>query len=189
MKHFRPQISAIQEIVSCTEKALKLVSDQIADEDAKSSPQQPTATISPAAVDESTATKKPDEPAQVYRALKGVMRVGLLAKGLLLKGDTDVQLIVLCAQKPTKSLLGRVHKILLEKIDVVSPETKFSIIHDQVAETIVLVKTTISDLQPLITCKIMLTSPLVRTDAEEADAAAAGSTGEWIGWNYFEYYV
>jgi len=119
------------------------------------------------------------------------MRVGLLAKGLLLKGDTDVQLIVLCAQKPTKSLLGRVHKILLEKIDVVSPETKYSIIHDQVAETIVLVKTTISDLQPLITCKIMLTSPLVRTDVEEADAAAAaaaGSTGEWIGWNYFEYY-
>lgn len=52
------------------------------------------------------------------RALKGVMRVGLLAKGLLLRGDTDVKLIVICANKPNKSLLERVHKILLQKIEV-----------------------------------------------------------------------
>lgn len=35
------------------------------------------------------------------RILKGVMRVGLLAKGLLLGGDRTVQLILLCSQKPT----------------------------------------------------------------------------------------
>jgi zinc finger RNA-binding protein len=46
------------------------------------------------------------------------MRVGLLAKGLLLKGDTDVRLIVICSNKPTKSLLERVYTILLEKIEV-----------------------------------------------------------------------
>lgn len=44
----------------------------------------------------------------VVRVLKGVMRVGLLAKGLLLKGDRSVRLVVLCADKPTMTLLKRV---------------------------------------------------------------------------------
>lgn len=39
------------------------------------------------------------------RELKGVMRVGLLAKGLLLHGDLELQLVVLCQNRPTKSLL------------------------------------------------------------------------------------
>ena len=102
--------------------------------------------------------------------------MGLLAKGLLLKGDTDVQLIVLCDQKPTKALLERVHKILLDKIDIVSPTIKYSIILDKEAETIVIIKTSISDVQPLITCKVLLTSPAVRTLHEQlADQAAAVS--------------
>lgn len=42
------------------------------------------------------------------RALKGVMRVGLLAKGLLLRGDRDVRLVVLCHDRPTVTLLKRV---------------------------------------------------------------------------------
>jgi zinc finger RNA-binding protein len=103
----------------------------------------------------------------MYRALKGVMRVGLLAKGLLLKGDTDVQLIVLCADKPTKRLLDRVYNILLKKIDIVSPQIKYSIILDKLAETIVIIRLTISELQPLITCKVLLTSPTVRTSEEQ----------------------
>ncbi len=103
----------------------------------------------------------------MYRALKGVMRVGLLAKGLLLKGDTDVQLIVLCADKPTKRLLDRVYNILLKKIDIVSPQIKYSIILDKLAETIVIIRLTISELQPLITCKVLLTSPTVRTSEEK----------------------
>jgi hypothetical protein len=52
------------------------------------------------------------------RALKGVMRVGLLAKGLLLRGDSDVKLIVICASWPTKTLLTRVHEILIQKLEV-----------------------------------------------------------------------
>ena len=100
------------------------------------------------------------------------MRVGLLSKGLLLKGDTDVQLIVLCAQKPTMKLLERVYKILTEKVTVVSPTIKHSILLDKVAETIVIIRNEISELQPLITCKILLTSPAVRTDSELKAAAA-----------------
>ena len=132
------KIQAIQEIVSSTEKALKLVSDQIADEDQiiletekaddvekKVKDDKPEElesnndenTEKNSEMETNVVAKKADEP-QMYRALKGVMRVGLLAKGLLLKGDTDVQLIVLCAQKPTKSLLERVFNILLQKINV-----------------------------------------------------------------------
>lgn len=44
---------------------------------------------------------------EAARALKGVMRVGLLAKGLLLKGDRDVRLVVLCHDRPTVTLLKR----------------------------------------------------------------------------------
>lgn len=46
------------------------------------------------------------------------MRVGLLAKGLLLKGDDDVQLVVLCSEKPTKTLFDRVYNLLQNKIKV-----------------------------------------------------------------------
>lgn len=179
------EINAIQEIVNSTEKALKLVSDQIAEQDMLAGKktlesQQQIKTES----DTNNTTDNQAEPSsgnnntnapngqqdtnQMYRALKGVMRVGLLAKGLLLKGDTDVQLVVLCADKPTKRLLERVHSILLEKIDIVSPQIKYSVILDNKAETIVIVKTTISDLQPLITCKVVLTSPAVRTFADQA---------------------
>lgn len=36
------------------------------------------------------------------RVIRDVMRVGSLAKGLLLSGDNHVCLVVLCAEKPTK---------------------------------------------------------------------------------------
>lgn len=40
------------------------------------------------------------------RILRGVMRVGNLAKGLLLSGDNHVCLVVLCAEKPTRYARG-----------------------------------------------------------------------------------
>lgn len=36
------------------------------------------------------------------------MRVGLVAKGLLLKGDLDLELVLLCKEKPTTALLDKV---------------------------------------------------------------------------------
>lgn len=46
------------------------------------------------------------------------MRVGLLAKGLLLRGDRTVQLILLCSQKPTRALLRRVAEQLPQQLQV-----------------------------------------------------------------------
>lgn len=54
------------------------------------------------------------------RLLKGVMRVGVLAKGLLLRGDKNVNLVLLCSEKPTKSLLSRIVEHLPKQLTVPS---------------------------------------------------------------------
>lgn len=41
----------------------------------------------------------------VTSVLCGVTRVGLVAKGLLIKGDMDLELVLMCREKPTKLLL------------------------------------------------------------------------------------
>ena len=52
------------------------------------------------------------------RVLKGVMRVGVLAKGLLLHGDLNVHLVVLCSEKPTRTLLERITGMLPKHLSV-----------------------------------------------------------------------
>lgn len=52
------------------------------------------------------------------RVLRGVMRVGLVAKGLLLKGDAELELVLLCSNKPTVTLLKQVAEKLLEQLEV-----------------------------------------------------------------------
>ncbi|KAL4717296.1 hypothetical protein ACJJTC_017183 [Scirpophaga incertulas] len=69
-------------------------------------------------------------PAAGGRALKGVMRVGLLAKGLLLKGDRQVRLVVLCHDRPTVTLLKRVAADLpahLAKVKGGADEPKYKV--------------------------------------------------------------
>lgn len=46
------------------------------------------------------------------------MRVGILAKGLLLRGDRNVHLILLTAKKPTVSLLKDIAKQLPKELEV-----------------------------------------------------------------------
>ena len=66
--------------------------------------------------------KKEDN--QPPRVLKGVMRVGVLAKGLLLHGDLNVHLVVLCSEKPTRTLLERVADNLPKQIAACLTEMK-----------------------------------------------------------------
>lgn len=46
------------------------------------------------------------------------MRVGLVAKGLLLKGDLDLELVLLCKEKPTTALLKKVSDNLILQLKV-----------------------------------------------------------------------
>ena len=52
------------------------------------------------------------------RDILGVARTGDLAKGLLLTGDRSVDLVVMCRNKPTLSLLNKVAAALKEEVKV-----------------------------------------------------------------------
>ncbi|KAF1438937.1 Zinc finger RNA-binding protein, partial [Pygoscelis papua] len=95
------ELQAVQKIVSITERALKLVSDNMTDH-------------------EKSKSKEGDDrkDGSKDRALKGVLRVGVLAKGLLLRGDRNVNLVLLCAEKPSKMLLSRIAESLPKQLAV-----------------------------------------------------------------------
>lgn len=44
--------------------------------------------------------------------------MGVLAKGLLLRGDRNVHLVLLCSEKPSKSLLSRIAENLPKQLAV-----------------------------------------------------------------------
>ena len=50
------------------------------------------------------------------RELMGVARVGDLAKGLLLKGDKEVHLVVMCVKKPSMEMLERITTALKKEL-------------------------------------------------------------------------
>jgi len=54
----------------------------------------------------------------LQRALKGVMRVGSLAKGLLLHGHLNMEVTVTCDGKPTRQLLTQILDSLPTQIEV-----------------------------------------------------------------------
>lgn len=55
--------------------------------------------------------------------LHGVMRVGLVSKGLLLKGDGNLELVLLCSSRPTVALLREVAEKLTAQLEV-TPHTR-----------------------------------------------------------------
>ncbi|VDM67533.1 unnamed protein product, partial [Strongylus vulgaris] len=77
------QLTVIERLVTETEKALKKVSDFFNERDHLETKPQ----VKPAATGE--GTKEAATPQEKDRLLKGVMRVGMLSKGLLLKDDTE----------------------------------------------------------------------------------------------------
>ncbi|KAF3696269.1 Zinc finger RNA-binding protein [Channa argus] len=135
------ELQSIQKIVSITERALKLVSDIITDQD-KSKEED----------------KEKKEPCK-DRALKGVMRVGVLAKGLLLRGDKNVNLVLLCSEKPTKSLLTRIVEHLPKQLTMVTPE-KYEVKGSIQEAAIILTSCT----EPKMQVTITLTSPVIREE-------------------------
>uniref|UniRef100_A0A7N8Y3S8 Zinc finger RNA-binding protein n=1 Tax=Mastacembelus armatus TaxID=205130 RepID=A0A7N8Y3S8_9TELE len=135
------ELQSIQKIVSITERALKLVSDIITDQNKSK--------------EEDKDKKEPCND----RALKGVMRVGVLAKGLLLRGDKNVNLVLLCSEKPTKDLLIRIVDHLPKQLTMVTPE-KYEV-KGCVQEAAILLT---SCTEPKMQVTITLTSPVIREE-------------------------
>uniref|UniRef100_A0A8D3D5X1 Zinc finger RNA-binding protein n=1 Tax=Scophthalmus maximus TaxID=52904 RepID=A0A8D3D5X1_SCOMX len=140
------ELQSIQKIVSITERALKLVSDIITDQDKDKDK------------DKEEDQEKKDSCKD--RALKGVMRVGVLAKGLLLRGDTNVNLVLLCSEKPTKDLLSRIVEHLPKQLTLVTPE-KYEV-QGSVQEAAIILT---SGAEPKMQVTITLTSPVIREES------------------------
>ncbi|XP_072761457.1 zinc finger RNA-binding protein isoform X2 [Anoplolepis gracilipes] len=191
------ELLAVQKIVSHTEKALKFVSDALAEAGKKTTPANANATVAAPAMtgtpqanadalkkDETdkkkalTPQKEDGSDGNLFsfqkekedsRILRGVMRVGNLAKGLLLSGDNHVCLVVLCAEKPTRTLLNKVAEILPGELKNVAPEETYNVgKHPESAALTVSGGT--------VTVSVTLTSPLMRETPKST--AAADNAGQ-----------
>ncbi|KAM7372446.1 hypothetical protein PAMP_009610 [Pampus punctatissimus] len=157
------ELESVQNMVSHTERALKAVSDWL-DKQEKGSSKSDS--------DSTDADKESEHKEQVTRSLRGVMRVGLVAKGLLLKGDLDLELVLLCKDKPTIGLLKKVSENLVTQLKPVT-EDKY-VVSQHIREASIIIKNT---KEPPLTLTIHLTSPLVREEMERS------STGETLSVN------
>ncbi|ROL46190.1 Zinc finger RNA-binding protein [Anabarilius grahami] len=142
------ELQAVQRIVSHSERALKLVSDSLLEKEASA--------VDDADADDDVTDKQSESQARV---LKGVMRVGILAKGLLLRGDRNVQLILLAAKKPTVSLLRTVAEQLPKQLATFSEDQYEVQVHPEEANIVIF-----SSKEPKMQVTISLTSPVMRED-------------------------
>ncbi|KAJ1142205.1 hypothetical protein NDU88_008532 [Pleurodeles waltl] len=102
-----------------------------------------------------------ETPQHRTKALLGVVRVGLAAKGLLLKGDMNVKMVLLCRDMPTITLLRKVACCLVEQFYILS-EDRYEI-NERVLEAAIVVKNT---RDPPVTVTIRMASPLAKKYSE-----------------------
>ncbi|KAM4887304.1 zinc finger RNA-binding protein 2 [Thomomys bottae] len=133
------ELEAIQKTVSHVERALRMVSDMLAEEEQERAEEEGYEHSGP-------------------RALKGVMRVGILAKGLVLRGDRCVKLALLCSQKPTRALVQDITDRLPEQLLILA-EDKYEISSDPEDNVIIS-----SCEEPRIQVTVSITSTLMRED-------------------------
>uniref|UniRef100_A0A8C7VQR9 Spermatid perinuclear RNA-binding protein n=1 Tax=Oncorhynchus mykiss TaxID=8022 RepID=A0A8C7VQR9_ONCMY len=145
------ELEAVQTLVSTVEGALKHVSDWIDQSNVQSVQSNSQTDPNP--------TDSPVEPSG--GVLCGVMRIGLVAKGLLIKQDMDLELVLMCREKPTETLLCAVCDNLPLQIQKLTEE-KYEV-HRCVPEAAILVCCT---KEPKLTLKVTLSSPQMREDSD-----------------------
>ena len=162
-------LESIQKIVLHTETALKKVSDYLT---ALETGQVDVKTNVVVKTEEEDKAEGEGDDQDPKRILVGVMRVGLLAKQLLLKGDTEVELVVLCREKPTKSLLEKIATHLPSHLVTVAPEASYTVdreIENACLTVSTVTKTEEGDKVPGLRVMVTLTSPLMRETPEEQE--------------------
>jgi zinc finger RNA-binding protein len=141
------ELESIQSIVSTCEKCLKLISDIL--------------TVSDENAETSTTDKSEGKVAvtEQQRLIRGVMRVGLVSKGLLLRGDRNVELVILCVNVPTKALLSRIVDEFPKQLLTFTNES-YSI--ELCVERSCFTVTQTAEDKLKVVCTITLTSPILR---------------------------
>ncbi|XP_060088621.1 zinc finger RNA-binding protein-like [Heteronotia binoei] len=144
------ELQAIQTVVSHSERALRLVSDWLTEQESG----------------KEEGNKEPGKSESWPRVLKGVLRVGILAKGLLLRGDRNVHLILLSARKPTLTLLQSIAEQLPEQLGKVTKDS-YEVVSNVEEASIVIA----SSKDPKMQATVSLTCPLMREEASAAESA------------------
>jgi len=85
---------------------------------AASEEQKDASATETATKEDADAEKKTSDKKSAAKILMGVIRVGLFAKRIMLDGDLLAELVVVCAQKPTSSLLRRIATLMANDIAV-----------------------------------------------------------------------
>uniref|UniRef100_A0A8C8F6F4 Spermatid perinuclear RNA-binding protein n=1 Tax=Oncorhynchus tshawytscha TaxID=74940 RepID=A0A8C8F6F4_ONCTS len=147
------ELEAVQTLVSTVEGALKHVSDWIDQSNVQSVQSNSQA--------DAAAGQTDGQPNPTDSVLCGVMRIGLVAKGLLIKQDMDLELVLMCREKPTDALLCTVCDNLPLQIQKLT-EDKYEV-QRCVPEAAILVCSTT---EPKLTLKVTLTSPQMREDSD-----------------------
>lgn len=91
------------------------------------------------------------------------MRVGHLAKGLLLRGDTNVELVVLCADKPTLTLLKKVVELLPPALKQIATENAYTV-------TINAAEAGMTVTGDGLTVLVQFTSPIMREQGNKCES-------------------
>ncbi|XP_030579372.1 spermatid perinuclear RNA-binding protein-like isoform X1 [Archocentrus centrarchus] len=154
------ELEAVQMLVSTVEGALKKVSDWM-DDLSKSSGQ---ATADDEAGDDTVEEDAAEKKLDATSVLCGVTRVGLVAKGLLIKGDMDLELVLMCREKPTKLLLYTISANLPLQIQTMTDD-KYEV-RSCVPEAAIQVCST---KDPRLTLKITLSSLAMREEQGTAE--------------------
>ncbi|KAK1892752.1 Spermatid perinuclear RNA-binding protein [Dissostichus eleginoides] len=158
------ELEAVQTLVSTVEGALKKVSDWMDGLNKSSGKTSSNNEAGDIQVEADAAETKPDHKP----ALCGVTRVGLVAKGLLIKGDMDLELVLMCREKPTKVLLYTISANLPLQIQTMT-EDKFEV-QSCVPEAAIRVRNT---KDPRLTLKITLSSLTMREEHSPTEEGAA----------------
>uniref|UniRef100_A0A671T2Y5 Spermatid perinuclear RNA-binding protein n=1 Tax=Sinocyclocheilus anshuiensis TaxID=1608454 RepID=A0A671T2Y5_9TELE len=154
-------LEAVQSLVSTVERALKHVSDWMDQTQAN------RIDVVCCLSEDSSSSSGPSEG----RVLCGVMRIGLVAKGLLIKDDMDLELVLMCREKPTETLLCTVCDNLPLQIEKLTEE-KYEV-QSSIPDAAILVRTTTD---PKLTLKVTLTSPQMQDDGEMEEQESVESS-------------
>ncbi|XP_053542987.1 spermatid perinuclear RNA-binding protein isoform X3 [Ictalurus punctatus] len=172
-------LEAIQSLVSTVECALKHVSDWMdrpqAEQPSQSSGQEEEteASADESAEESTNEGSSSSSSGGDGRVLCGVMRIGLVAKGLLIKDDMDLELVLMCREKPTHTLLRTVCDNLPLQIEKLTEE-KYEV-ESSVPKAAILIRNTA---EPKLTLKVTLTSPQIREDGETGEQESVVEASE-----------
>ena len=144
------ELENIHKLVLQVEKALKEVSDELTK-------------------DGEEIKDEESQNGEDRRILKNVIRVGVLAKGLVLRDDNQFRLVVLCCQKPTVLLVKKIVTLLPTHLEKINAEETF-IVEEDVGQAgfVVKCKLRTGENEKEILLNISVTSPLMREDIKDS---------------------